>query len=195
VDGNLNDIQNNPERDDAATPPRPISGGPGLACVPRMGKMFGASLSGGLMRRGWKSASAACGAALGLIMLSSWALFTAAPAAELCDEYNPFAPARTGEIRLDATDFADEHGTEILSFIETESIGKVDAQLVSASPANAVRAVTAAPEISTPSPNYGERLKGIRVAVSLKETKRPVSVVLKLRQVCAKHFRNTFLYY
>jgi hypothetical protein len=128
-------------------------------------------------------------------MLSTGALSTAAPAVELCDEYNPFAPARTGQIRLDATDFADEHGSEILSFIETESIGKVDAQLVSASPANAVRAITAVPEISTPSPNYGERLKGIRVAVSLKETQRPVRIVLKLRQVCAKHFRNTFLYY
>ena len=51
------------------------------------------------------------------------------------------------------------------------------------------------PEISTISPYFGERLKGIKVAVSLTKTRQPVSVVLKLRQVCARHFRNTFLYY
>jgi hypothetical protein len=138
------------------------------------------------MRREWKLASLACGAAL-------WP--TVLMAAPLCDEYNPFAPARTGEITLNSTDFADEDGTEILSFIETESIGKVDVQIVRATPARIVRAVSAVPEISTMSPNYGERLKGIKVAVSLTKTRQPVSVVLKLRQVCAKHFRNTFLYY
>src|SRR4051794_39191406 len=50
-DGGLNGIenilgQNNPERDGAATPPRPVSRGPGLACAPRMGRVPGASLSG-----------------------------------------------------------------------------------------------------------------------------------------------------
>jgi hypothetical protein len=121
----------------------------------------------------------------------------ATPAALPCDEHDSSAPARTGEITLDASDFADEDGTEIQSFIETESVGKVDVEIVRAIPARIVRAVSAAPEVSTMSPHYGERLKGIKVAVSLSknETKRPVSIALKLRQVCARHFRNTFLYY
>jgi hypothetical protein len=144
------------------------------------------------MQLGWSSAISACGAVIGLSVLSAGAL-----AGPLCDEYNPYAPARTGEITLDASDFADEDGTEILSFVETKSIGKVDVAIVRAIPARSVRAVSAVPEISTMSPYHGERLKGIKIAVSLTKTKtgRPVSVVLKLRQVCAKHFRNTFLYY
>ena len=112
------------------------------------------------------------GAPLGLSrrgLLSPWAL--SAGAAPLCDESNPLAPARTGEITLDATDFADEDGTEILSFIETQSVGKVDIEIVRAIPARSVRAVSAAPEISTRSPYYGERLKGIKVAISLTKTK------------------------
>src|SRR4051812_15403292 len=147
---------------------------------------------------GWKSASAACGMAARLMGLSAGALFAGAltaVAASLCDDSNPLAPARTGEITLDATDFADEDGAEIRSFIETESVGKVDIEIVRAIPAGIVQAASAAPEISTSSPYYGERLKGIKVAVSLTKTKKPVSIVLKLRQVCAKHFRNTFLYY
>src|SRR4051794_924792 len=128
--GSLNAIQNNPERNDTATPPRPVSGAPGLACVPRMGRVSGASMPGASlsreqMPRGWKSASVACGMAARLVGLPAGALFagalsTAVPAASLCDEYNPLAPARTGEIRLDVTDFADEDGTEIQSFVETE---------------------------------------------------------------------------
>lgn len=119
----------------------------------------------------------------------------AAPAAPRCDEYNPFGPARIGEITLNATDFADEDGTEMQSFIETESLGKVDVEIVRAIPASVVRNVSAVPEISTISPYFGERLKGIKVAVSLMGSRQPVSVVVKLRQVCASHFRNTFLYY
>jgi hypothetical protein len=142
------------------------------------------------MRWGWKSAWVACGIAVGIVMLPATAL-----AASLCDEYNPFGPARIGEITLNATDFADEDGTEILSFVETESIGKVDVEIVRATPARIVQAVSAMPEISTISPYHGERLKGIKIAVSLKKAKQPVSIVLKLRQVCARHFRNTFLYY
>ena len=142
------------------------------------------------MRQGWKSAAAACSVAAWLVLLPG-----AATAASACDEYNPFGPARIGEITLDATDFADEGGTEMLSFIETESIGKVDIEIVSTTPARIVRAVSAEPEISTVSPYFGERLKGIKVAVSLAKTRTPVSVVVKLRQVCARHFRNTFLYY
>lgn len=150
--------------------------------------------------------SAACGAALFCVILSAAAPaeppvglstvpLAVPPIGPLCDEYNPFGPARSGKITLDAGDFADEDGTELLSFVETDSIGKVDVAIVSTSPASIVRAVSAVPDISIISPNHGERLKGIRVAVSVNKTKQPVRIVLKLRQVCARHFRNTFLYY
>ena len=141
------------------------------------------------MRQKWKLAGiAGC--------IAAWIALppAAAPAAPRCDESNPFGPARTGEITLDAADFANEDGSEMLSFIETESVGKVDVEVVRAIPASIVRTVSAVPEISSISPHFGERLKGIRVAVSLARTRQPVSVVLKLRQVCASHFRNTFLY-
>jgi hypothetical protein len=49
--------------------------------------------------------------------------------------------------------------------------------------------------VSRVSPLYGEQLKGIAVAVSLRGRARPGTVVLSLRQVCAEYFRNTFLYY
>jgi hypothetical protein len=142
------------------------------------------------MRHGLQLAGIACRAAAWIALTTA-----AAPAAQVCDEYNPFGPARIGEVTLNATDFADEDGTEMLSFIETESLGKVDVEVVRAIPASIVRTVSAAPEVSTVSPYFGERLKGIRVAVSLAKARQPVSIVLKLRQVCAKHFRNTFLYY
>ncbi|MGD9616712.1 MAG: hypothetical protein AB7H90_16145 [Alphaproteobacteria bacterium] len=147
------------------------------------------------MRLGRKSACSVCGAAALFAVLSAGALSIEASAAGFCDEYNPYAPARIGQIALDATDFADSDGTEILSFIETDSLGKVDVKIVRAVPSHVVRAVSAVPEISTMSPYHGERLKGIRVAVALEKTRQPVSVVLQLRQVCARHFRNTFLYY
>ena len=152
------------------------------------------------MRREWKSALAACGAAAWLVAASAEGMSAEMPAAAvtealLCDEYHPFAPARTGEIILNSSDFANADGTVILSFVETDSIGNVDVEIVRATPARVVRAISAVPEISAMSPYHGERLKGIKVAVSLQKTKRPVSVVLKLRQVCARHFRNTFLYY
>jgi hypothetical protein len=142
------------------------------------------------MRRGWRSPRIVCGAVALIALLPA-----AAPAAPPCDEYNPFGPSRTGEIRLDSGDFLDEDGTELQSFVETDSIGKVDVEVVSPSAGDIVRGVSAVPEISMLSPHHGERLKGIMVAVSLAKSKRPVSVVVKLRQVCAKHFRNTFLYY
>ena len=141
------------------------------------------------MRHGWKFA------AIGFCM-ATWIATpaAAAPAAPSCDEYNPFGPARIGEIALNATDFADEHGTELLSFIETESIGPVEAQLVR-KPGEHCAGHFGCAGHQHGSPYFGERLKGIRVAVSLNEPRQPVRVVLKLRQVCAKHFRNTFLYY
>src|SRR4051812_42924765 len=181
----MNIVKNNPDWPKAATPPRPVSSRPGLACVPRMGRVqqgeCRGSLSGEKMRRGWKSVSVTCGTALLCVVLSAGDLSAEAPAASptmppvgsLCDEYNPFGPTRTGQIILNATDFADEDGTELLSFIETDSIGKVDVEIVSTSPARIVRAVSAVPEISTMSPNYGERLKGIKVAIAVRKTKQP----------------------
>ena len=164
--------------------------------------MSDCSVSGDKMRRGRRSIISASGALLGLAALSiglpsAGLLSAGARAAPLCDEYNPYAPARTGEITLDATDFADEDGTEMLSFVETQSLGKVDVEIVRAIPARSIRSVSAVPDISEMSPHHGEQLKGIKVAVSLTKTKtrQPVRIVLKLRQVCARHFRNTFLYY
>jgi len=58
-----------------------------------------------------------------------------------------------------------------------------------------VRGVSAIPELSRVSPNYGEQLKGIAIVISLRNRAPPATVVLNLRQVCAEYFRNTFLYY
>ena len=141
------------------------------------------------MRLEWRSAPVACGATLLGVVLSAGVLSAedlsnqasvASPGGVLCDEYNPFGPTRTGEITLDPTDFADEDGTEILSFIETDSIGKVDVAIVSTNPARIVRTVSAVPEISKISPYYGERLKGIKVAVSVKKTRQPVTIVAEI---------------
>lgn len=120
---------------------------------------------------------------------------TAPSAAPPCDEYDPFGPSRSVELRLGPVDFVDQHGDEMMSFVETDSIGKVDVAVVTSSPGGVVRAVSAVPQISMFSPHRGEQLKGIHVAVSLANAGRPATVVLNLRQVCAKHFRNTFLYY
>lgn len=142
------------------------------------------------MGAAWKSAAIVGAGAIAAAMLPA-----ALAAAPLCDEYNPAGPAGSARVELNSTDFLDAAGTEIRSFIATDSIGRVDVRLVAATPRGIVRGVSAVPEISMLSPNHGERLKGINVAVSLAPTQRPVSVVLDLRQVCAKHFRNTFLYY
>ena len=53
----------------------------------------------------------------------------------------------------------------------------------------------AAPHVSRLSPDFGEQLKGIAVTVSLASKHRPAAVTVQLRQVCAKYFRNSFLYY
>ena len=73
--------------------------------------------------------------------------------------------------------------------------GRADAEIVSSVPHGVVRSFFAGPEISRYSPHYGEALKGIAVGVSLEPTRRPVRVVVRLRQVCAQYFRNSFLYY
>jgi len=67
--------------------------------------------------------------------------------------------------------------------------------VVSASPRASVIDFSAAPAVSRFSPYYGEELKGIAVAIRVAPNRRPVRVVLDLRQVCAKRFRDTFLYY
>ena len=124
------------------------------------------------------------------------ALASGGAVAGACDEYNPLGPAMSAQITLNATDFTDEMRDEMRSFIATDSIGKVDVAVVSASPGDAVLGISAVPEISRFSPSYGEELKGIAIAVALRDGgRRPVRLTLSLRQVCAKYFRNTFLYY
>jgi hypothetical protein len=141
------------------------------------------------MRRWRRAAQALFGA--GLLVLAWPAAGSAAP----CDEYNPAAPARSGEITLTANDAADEGRDELRSFIETGSLGRVEVAVLSATPPGIVSRIAALPEISGFSPRYGERLKGVAVTVHLKTGLGRAVVVLRLRQVCARYFRNTFLYY
>jgi hypothetical protein len=142
------------------------------------------------MRRWRQATRAACGAALLFALCGQ-----AAPAASLCDEYDPAGPAGAARITLTANDFVDDSRDELRSFVATDSIGRVDVAVVSASPPGSVLGFWAAPQVSRFSPYYGEELKGIAVAVAVAPSRRPVQVVLDLRQVCAKRFRNTFLYY
>jgi hypothetical protein len=141
------------------------------------------------MRRWWRSARAACGA--GLFVLACPAALPAAT----CDEYDPAGSAGSAQITLSSSDFVDQRRDEMRSFIATGSIGKVDVAIVSSTPRDIVRDVSAVPKVSRASLNYGERLKGIAIAVSLKKAAHPAIVILNLRQVCAEYFRNTFLYY
>jgi len=140
--------------------------------------------------RGWgRLARAAYGA--GLLILCCPAALSAAP----CDEYDPTGPSRSAQITLNASDFVDENRDEMRSFIETGSIGSVEVRIVSATPGGIVRSVSAVPRVSRVAPDHGEQLKGIAVTVSLKKSAAPATVVVNLRQVCARYFRNTFLYY
>jgi hypothetical protein len=141
------------------------------------------------MRRWWRSTRAACGAGVLVLCLPS-----ASPAAP-CDEYDPADPSRSAQITLNARDFVDQRYDEMRSFVATGSIGKVAVRVVSSTPRGIVRGVSASPELSRVSPNYGERLKGIAIVVSLRNRTPPATVVLNLSQVCAEYFRNTFLYY
>ena len=141
------------------------------------------------MRRWRRSAWAGCGVALFLLCRP-----TALPAAT-CDEYNSASPARTTQVTLSSSDAVDESRDELRSFIETGSLGRVTVSVLSANPSGIVGAVSATPEVSDFSSRYGERLKGIAVTVRLKTGRQPAEVVLRLRQVCARYFRNTFLYY
>ena len=81
------------------------------------------------------------------------------------------------------------------SFIATGSAGEVAVSVRSSTPGGIVSGVSATPEVSRFSPLYGEQLKGIAIAVSLRNRAGPPIVVLNLRQVCAEYFRHTVLYY
>jgi hypothetical protein len=142
------------------------------------------------MRRLLKSTWIAVGA---VALVACWSGIAAA--GQACDEYDPFGPSRSATVKLGPGDFLTQDKEELRSFVATGSIGKVQVSVISSTPAGIVSGVSAVPEISMLSPHYGEQLKGINIAVTVAPSRRPVSVVLNLRQVCAKHFRNTFLYY
>jgi hypothetical protein len=113
-----------------------------------------------------------------------------------CDQYDPSGPSRSAQIAFNSGDFVDERRDEVRSFRATGSLGRVEVGIVSATPGGIVRGVSATPEVSRYSPLYGEQLKGIVVAVSLRSGAPPAAtVVLRLRQVCAAYFRKTILYY
>src|SRR4051812_17797242 len=119
----------------------------------------------------------------------------AALAAAPCDEADPLSPAETTRITLGPADFVDELRDELRTFIATDSLGRVEFAVVSSRPSGILRGVSAIPEVSRVSPNSGEQLKGIAVTVSLARKHRPAVITVQLRQVCAKYFRNSFLYY
>ena len=98
-------------------------------------------------------------------------------------------------VALTPTDFVDEERDEMRSFVETGSLGRVEASIVSSVPRGVVHGFSAAPEVSRFSPYYAEALKGVAIGVTVQPNRRPVRVVVRLRQVCAKFFRNSFLYY
>ena len=141
------------------------------------------------MRRRRNVACAAIGATVMFAASSSSSL-----AAALCDEFDPAGPARSVVVALTPTDFVDEQRDEMRSFVETGSLGRVEASIVSSVPRGVVHDFSAAPEVSRFSPYYGEALKGVAVGVTFAPTRRPVRVLVRLRQVCAKFFRNSFLY-
>ena len=140
--------------------------------------------------RGWCN-SAAVVVAIVLLIGSPAAAWAAQP----CDEADPSGPADSTRITLSTADFVDEVRDELRSFIATDSLGRVDFTIVSSRPAGIVRAVSAVPEVSRVSPYHGEQLKGIAVTVSLASRRRPATITVQLRQVCAKYFRDSFLYY
>jgi hypothetical protein len=112
-----------------------------------------------------------------------------------CDEYDPAGPMGMAQIALGPADYTDPRGSEIRSFIETGSIGRVVVDVAGSNPRDVISSIFAAPAISRYSPYFGEELKGIEVVVTLWPRARGGRVLLDLRQVCAARFRNTFLYY
>ena len=130
--------------------------------------------------------------AVALLLLSAGA--GPAGAAEVCADGGSGAAVRSAEITLTAADFSDPYGEEMRTFVDTGSLGAVEASLVSARPRDVVRSFTAVPARSQLSPYFGEDLKGISVTVSLYKSRISPVVRLRLRQDCAKYLRNTFLY-
>src|SRR5262245_10618714 len=101
-------------------------------------------------------------------------------AATACDEANPLSPAREAQIILSNTDAVDETHRELRSFLLTGSLGRVDASVVS--PRGSAVRLTALPQISRFSPDYGEQLKGIGIVAELGSRNRPARVVVRVRQ-------------
>jgi hypothetical protein len=125
-------------------------------------------------------------------------LAVAAPAfggESLCRGNGFGAAARSAVITLTGADFYDPYGEEMRTFVDTGSLGSVEAELVSARPRGVVRSFTAVAVHSRLSPYFGENLKGINVTVSLYRSRTPPVVRLRLTQDCAKYLRDTFLYY
>ena len=117
---------------------------------------------------------------------------TAAGAAG-CDESDPNAPMRSGQVTLTASDLVDEARAELRTFVVTGSLGRVEATIVAATPAGIAGSVRAAPHLSRLSSGYGEQLKGVVVAVPLNRADRTTRIVVGLHQVCAEYFRDSFL--
>jgi hypothetical protein len=116
-------------------------------------------------------------------------------AAGACNVNVAGSPAASADITLTGADLFDGADDQLRSFVETGSLGRVEARLVSASPRGAVIAVNARPALSHFSPYYGEQLRGIDIAVALAKGYRSARVRVRVSQVCARHFRNTFLYF
>ena len=144
------------------------------------------------MRCEMTPAGRAAAAAAGAIL---WLLCGGVALADPCDEYDPAGPSRSAQITLGPADLVDAAGGEMRSFVATGSIGTVEGTIVSATPPGIVASFSAVPETSRLSPDHGEALKGIAVAVRLTRDSKQARVVVSLRQVCARYFRNTFLYY
>jgi hypothetical protein len=105
------------------------------------------------------------------------------------------AGSRSAVITLTAADFFDPYGEEMRSFVDTGSLGAVDARLLSARPRGVVRSFSAVPARSLLSPDFGEDLRGVDLSVSLYKSKISPVVRIRLHQDCAKYLHNTFLYY
>jgi hypothetical protein len=129
---------------------------------------------------------------LSAMVIGLTAAATAAGAAA-CDENDPNAPTRSGQVTLTASDLVDEARAELRTFVVTGSLGKVEAVIVAATPPGIAGGVSAAPHLSRLSPGYGEQLRGVAVVVPLNRVDRSTRIVVGLRQVCAQYFRDSFL--
>jgi hypothetical protein len=111
-----------------------------------------------------------------------------------CDENNPASPSHSTQITLSTHDSIGETRDELRTFVATGSLGKVAVSVVSATPPGIVRSVAATSHLSRLSPLYGEQLKGINIVALLNRGDRSAKVVVRVRQVCAEYFRDSFLY-